>query len=402
MPLPLSGLRVLAVEQYGAGPFGTQFLAQLGAEVIKIESPDGGDVSRSLGPYYAEGVAPDAASLFFQSFNHNKKSITLNLKAAEGREVFARLAAGADAVACNLRGDVPARLGLTYPQLKRHNPRLVCAHLTAYGRSGARAAWPGYDYMMQAEAGYFMLTGEPETPPARFGLSVIDFMTGLGMAYALTAALLSAQRDGVGRDVDISLFDMALYNLNYLALWFLNAGHAQQRAPRSAHASLTPCQLYRSRDGWIYLMCNKEKFWPLLCEHIGRPELAADPRFANFSKRLENRALLTELLDAELAKRSTAEWLRHFDGAVPAAPVNDLRQALENPFAAQSGLFCDLPLGNAESGAGALRILANPVRCGETLPPAPAPRLGEHTDSVLREAGFDDSTLQRLRAGKVI
>ena len=219
--LPLEGVRVLAVEQYGAGPFGTMFLADQGAEVIKIENPnDGGDMSRAVGPYF---FAP-GDSEFFHAFNRNKKSLTLDLARAEAQAVLHDLARTADALATNLRGDVSAKLGLTYEQLKAHNVKIVCAHLSAYGRTGPRAGWPGFDYLMQAEAGYFSLTGEPGAPPARFGLSIVDYMSGLGLAYALLAALTGARTTGEGRDIDVSLFDMALTNLVYQATWYLNEG----------------------------------------------------------------------------------------------------------------------------------------------------------------------------------
>src|SRR3990170_2441546 len=252
--LPLNGVRVLTVEQYGAGPFGTMFLADQGAEVIKIENPlDGGDMSRAVGPHF---FAP-GDSEFFQSFNRNKKSLTLDLQRPEGQAVLHDLVRTADALASNLRGDVPAKLGLVYDRLKVANPKIVCAHLSAYGRAGPRADWPGFDYLMQAEAGYFSLTGEPGAPPARFGLSIVDLMSGLGLAYALLAALTSARATGTGRDIDVSLFDIALFNTSYVATWYLNEGVVTRRLPRSAHPALTPCQLYRTRDGWIYLMCNK-------------------------------------------------------------------------------------------------------------------------------------------------
>ncbi|HJV10413.1 MAG TPA: CoA transferase, partial [Burkholderiales bacterium] len=256
MSLPLSGLRVLAVEQYGAGPAGTIYLADLGAEVVKIENHrDGGDVGRQVGPHF---FGP-GDSHFFQTFNRNKRSVTLDLKHPEGRAAFQALARRADAVLDNLRGDQPGKLGLTYEDLKHVNPRIVCAHLSAYGREGSRKAWPGYDYLMQAEAGHMSLTGEPGGPPARYGLSIVDLMTGLAAAFGLLAGVMSARATGRGMDVDTSLFDVALHNLNYPGTWFLNAGTVTGRTPRSAHPSLTPSQLYRTKDGWIFIMCNKEK-----------------------------------------------------------------------------------------------------------------------------------------------
>jgi crotonobetainyl-CoA:carnitine CoA-transferase CaiB-like acyl-CoA transferase len=394
--LPLEGVRVLAVEQYGAGPFGTMFLADQGAEVIKIENPnDGGDMSRAVGPHF---FAP-GESEFFHSFNRNKKSLTLDLSSPEGKAVLHDLVRNADALASNLRGDVPAKLGLVYDDLKAFNPKIVCAHLSAYGRSGPRAGWPGFDYLMQAEAGYFSLTGEPGTPPARFGLSIVDLMTGLGLAYALLAALTSARATGMGRDIDVSLFDMALHNLNYLATWYLNEGAVTARLPRSAHPALTPCQLYRTRDGWIYLMCNKEKFWPALCEKLGHPEWGEDARFRLFADRLLQRELLTEMLDRELEQRTTAEWLKHFSGAVPAAPINDLQQALENPFVAERGGLQSF----AHPASGSYRMVAPPVRCGDEQPPARrAPALGEHTESLLREIGYDSARIKALKNSRII
>ena len=396
MTLPLTGVRVLAVEQYGAGPFGTMFLADQGAEVIKIENPnDGGDMSRAVGPHF---FAP-GDSEFFASFNRNKKSLTLDLSREEGQAVFRDLVRTADALASNLRGDVPAKLGLVYERLKAVNPKIVCAHLSAYGRSGPRAEWPGFDYLMQAEAGYFSLTGEPGAPPARFGLSIVDLMTGLGLAYALLAALTAARATGAGRDIDVSLFDMALHNTAYLATWYLNEGVTTGRLPRSAHPALTPCQLYRTRDGWIYLMCNKEKFWPALCEKLGRPEWSGDERFRMFPDRLRHRDLLTQMLDVELGERTTAQWLARFAGTVPAAPINDLAQALDNPFVTEHGRLQNLP----HPVTGSYRMVASPVRCaGEDVPARPAPALGAHTEALLRELGYDDVRVKALRDSRVI
>ncbi len=394
--LPLEGVRILAVEQYGAGPFGTMFLGDQGAEVIKIENPnDGGDMSRDVGPYF---FTPDDSE-FYHSYNRNKKSLTLDLARAEGQAVFHDLVKTADAVASNLRGDVPGKLGLTYDHLEAHNPKIVCAHLTAYGRTGPRADWPGFDYLMQAEAGYFSLTGEPGGPPARFGLSVVDQMTGLALAYAVLAGLTGARATGTGRDIDVSLFDIALANMAYPATWYLNEGAVQDRLPRSAHPSLTPCQLYKTRDGWIYLMCNKEKFWPALCRALGQGAWAEDPRFARFKDRLANRPLIQDMLDGALAKRTTAEWLEVFAGAVPAAPINDIKQALDNPFVTDHGRIQTLTL----PGYGDFRMVAPPVRCeGDAAPARPAPALGADTDAILGEMGYDQTRIETLRARNVI
>jgi succinate---hydroxymethylglutarate CoA-transferase len=391
----LAGVSILAVEQYGAGPFGTQVLTDLGAEVIKVEDPaTGGDVSRTIGPYFSDALPPTANSFFFQGLNRSKRSIALSLTHPAGRAVFERLVARADAVVNNLRGDVPQRLGLTYETLSAINPKIVCGHLTGYGRSGERADWPGYDYLMQAEAGYFDLTGDPNAPPSRMGLSLIDLMTGVAMGLGVVSAVMSARATGRGRDIDVSLFDVALFNLNYIGHWFLNTGVTTTRLARSAHPSLTPCQTYKTRDGWIYLMCNKEKFWHVLCERIGRTAWTKDPSFLKFPDRLRNRNLLTPMLDEALSVRTTAEWMAHFSGQVPAAPILDVRQALENPYVVDSDRIEAIPLGDGN----AMRLLTNPIRSsGPSTPGRRAPTLGEDTETILADAGFDPVEISRLR-----
>jgi len=392
-PLLLAGLRIIAIEQYGAGPFGTQHLADLGAEVIKIENPhDGGDVGRAVGPYF---FGP-GDSHFYQSFNRNKKSITLDLKKPEGQEALRRLAADADVVFNNLRGDLPGKLGLTYAQLKDVNPKIVCCHLSAYGRSGSRAAWPGYDYLMQAEAGYLSVTGEPDGPPARMGLSIVDLMTGTTAAMGVLAGVLGARASGVGRDIDVSLFDVALHNLCYVATWYENAGKAVGREKRSAHPSLTPSQLYKTRDGWIFIMCNKEKFWGVLANCIGKPEWADAPQYRTFKDRLANRDRLTEELDAVLQTQTTEEWMKRFAGKVPAAPVYDVAQALESDFVAEQERVLEF-----DHAGGPVRMVASPVRAG-AHPRQSAPAMGEHTEQILRQAGYTEAQVAGLRGAGVI
>lgn len=396
MSLPLTDVRILAVEQYGAGPWGSAYLAELGAEVIKIENPaEGGDTGRTVGPYFFA----NGDSHFFQTFNRNKRSIALDLKHADGRALFLRLAEHADGVWNNLRGDLPAKLGLDFGSLATVNPRIVCAHLSAYGRSGSRAAWPGYDYLMQAETGWVSVTGEPDGPPARAGLSLVDFVTGVTCALGLVAGVLGARASGRGCDVDASLFDTALHNTNYLSTWYLNAGTATGRLPRGAHPALVPSQLYRSADGWLFIMVNKEKFWPLLCNEIGRPEWITDPRFANFAARLAHRDLLTELLDQALSEKTTAAWLEQMRGKVPVSAVLDIAQALDNPYVAERGLLSSVTLPD---GAAA-RFVRNPIRITGAEPPArSAPAMGADTDALLTELGMGRHEIDALRTRGVI
>ena len=390
--LPLAGLRVLTFENFGAGPFGSLYLADLGAEVVKVENREqGGDATRSMGPFF---LGPHD-SHFFQTFNLNKKSVVLDLKHPAGRAAFQRLARTADVVMNNLRGDQPAKLGLDYATLGPVNPRLVCAHLSAYGRDNERRGWPGYDYLMQAEAGYLHLTGEPGSPPARMGLSIIDYMTGITTATAILARLVGVMKTGRGGDVDVSLFDVALHQLTYPGNWYLNEGHRTERLPRSSHPSAVPVQLFQTADGWIFVMCMTDKFWQALLDALGRADLGVDARFSTAVARRDHRDELTSILDREFQREGTRHWLDRLQGLLPAAPVYDLAQALDNPYARSIGMVRELPL----PARADFRVLANPIKLdGQRLPARPAPGLGEHTDELLAEAGYDAAAIAALRA----
>lgn len=388
---PLAGLRILAVEQYGAGPWATLQLADMGAEVIKIEAPAGGDFARASGPHF---LGPDD-SHFFQTFNQGKASVALDMRTEAGRTVFRRLAGTADAVLNNLRGDQPDRLGLTHAALAEVNPRIVCLHLSGYGRTGERAAWPAYDYLMQAEAGFMALTGEPDGPPARMGLSVVDYLTGITAAFALTAALVGALRTGRGRDVDVTLYDVAMHQLTYPAAWYLNEGDVVARRPRSGHPAVVPCEVFPTADGHIFVMCVLPKFWEALCTAIDLPDLPRDPRFATPPARFANRNALAAILDAAFAPRPTAAWMARLAGKVPVAPVLTLPQALDNPYAARNGNIAayDHP---ARPG---YRALASPIRLDGARPAVrPGPALGADTVRILAEAGFTATDIDSLRS----
>lgn len=398
--LPLTGYRIVSAEQYGAGPYGTMFLAQLGAEVIKIEPPHrdgkgGGDTARSVGPHFLR----PGESLFFQSFNLNKKSLTLDLNAADGIEVLHRLAGSAHGFINNLRGDLPERLGLTYAALAPHNPAIVCAHLSAYGRDNPRARWPGYDYLMQAEAGYCALTGDPDGDPQRMGLSMVDFITGTILSTGFLAALLDAQRTGIGRDVDTDLLSAAVHQTSYPALWYMNEGDEIGRAPRSAHPSAAPSQMVRAADGWMFVMCQMPKFWDVLVDRIGRRDLAADPRFATNPDRVANRAALTEALDAHFGAQPMAYWQALLGGHVPIAPVYGLGAALDNPWLCETAMRGAVDHPDREG----LQVLANPLKLdGERLPNRPAPLLGADSDAVLESIGYSRDEVADLRAAGVV
>lgn len=398
---PLSGVRILAVEQYGAGPFASLYLADMGAEVIKIEAPPrgripGGDSSRQSGPHFLG----ENDSAFFQAFNLAKKSVSLDIHAPEGRDVFRRLVSSADAVLNNLRGDQPLKLGLTYEALAPHNPRIVCAHLSGYGRTGPRAAWPAYDYLLQAEAGFMDVTGEPDSPPTRMGLSVVDYLSGITTAFALTAALFGAWRTGRGRDVDVSLYDVAMHQLTYPAVWYLNEGDAVGRRPRSGHPSAVPCEAFPTQDGNIFVMCILPKFWEALCEIVGHPEWLGDERFAAPRARFRHRDTLAALLDGAFAAKTTAQWMALLAGRVPAAPILTLSSALDNPYLAEAG---GVQTVAHEAKPDGLRVVTNPIRLsGTRIPTCRAPALGADTDAVLGAIGIPADDVADLKSRGIV
>ena len=371
------------------------FLAQLGADVIKIEPPKGGDTARHVGPHWLR----EQESLYFQSFNLNKRSLTLDLRTDEGVEILHKLVKDSHVMANNLRGDVPAKIGLDYDSLKAVNPAIVCAHVSAYGRDNERAKWPGYDYLMQAEAGFCALTGEPDGPPVRFGLSMVDFMSGTQMAVGLLAALLDAQRSGEGCDVDVDLLSAAVHQTSYPALWYMNEGDVTSRVPRGAHPSATPSQMFKAADGWMFIMAQLPKFWTILCERIGQQALITDPRFDTPANRLTNRSELSALLDGIFSTRSITHWMELLQGEMPVSPVYELDQALDNPWLETIGMRDTV----SHPDRPELDVLSSPIKLnGERLPNRAGPLLGADNDSILGEIGYDADAIAELRAGGVI
>lgn len=389
--MPLAGTRVLAVEQFAAGPFATLQLSELGAEVVKIEDPaTGGDIGRYVPPFQA-----GEDSLFFEAFNQGKSSISLALDTAAGQGVFRDLAAGADVVFANVRGDVPERLRIRYEDLRDINPAIVCCFITGYGTDSSRRNVPGYDYLLQGRAGWMALTGEPDGPPTKSGLSLVDLATGYASGIAILAALNAARRDGVGCNCEVSLFDVSISLLGYIGAWQLSAGYSPARAGRSAHPSLVPFQNFPTADGWIVIGCAKEKFWRRLVEVVGRDDLADDARFTDFEARHRNRQALVAELDSSLQQRTTDDWLQLLEAAdVPCAPVLSIEQALADPFVAERDLIREID----HPRLGRVRSLASAVRVGTAArtPPAPAPGRGRDQSRLLAELGYDAEKVTTL------
>jgi crotonobetainyl-CoA:carnitine CoA-transferase CaiB-like acyl-CoA transferase len=389
--LPLSGIRILALTQLGAGPYAMTVLGDLGAEIIKIEDPTtGGDEARNVPPY-AEG----GDSLYFQSLNRNAKSLTLNLRVPEASKVFHRLVEVSDAVYSNPRGDLPSKLGLEYEALKHVNPKIVCCALSGFGKTGPRAAEPGYDYLLQGMAGFMSVTGDPDGPPVKCGVSIVDFSGGLMSAVGLLIGILQARETGRGCDVDVSLLDTAVSMLNYLAAWNLNRGISPQRLPDSAHQTLVPSQNFQTRDGFIVVMCMKEKFWQRLAELLGLEHLREDPRFRTFADRLEHRDELIPTLKEVFRTKTASEWLSLLRGQVPCAPVNTVEQALSD----EQVHARDMVMSVRHPRFGVIKGVGCPIKIDSTSPRySCASALGADTDDLLRSLlKMSEAEIQNLR-----
>lgn len=391
MRRPLEDVTILAVEQYGAGPWGTVHLADLGARIIKIEDPTSkGDIGRYVPPFQ-EGED----SLFFETFCHNKESISLQLRSPEGRATFERLVPHADAVFSNLRGDGPAKLKILYDDLKHLNPAIVCASLTGFGMTGPRAAEGGYDYIAQGMAGWMSLTGDPDGPPTKSGLSLVDMSTGYAAALAMMCALWRARRDGEGCDVDVSLFETA-FNLDmYVSTWHLSRGWEPIRTRNSSHPSIVPFGNFPTSDGWIVIACAKQKFFESLAHAIGVEWMLEDERYATMPARLEHRDACVAELEQALSTNTTAHWVKVLAEAdVPSGPIYSIAEAAADP----QTIARDLIAETEHPVLGTVRQIRSPLRMpGAAEELKPAPKRGEHTRQVLTElAGMDESEINAL------
>ena len=390
----LEGVRVLDLTRVLAGPYASMVLADLGAEVIKVELPGQGDESRTFGPFQ------NGESAYFTSVNRGKKSVTIDLRKERGQELARQLASACDVLVENFRPGSMARFGLDYEALHKRFPRLVYASISGFGQTGPYAQRPAYDVIIQAMGGIASITGEPGGEPVRVGSSIGDLSAALFGAIGILAALNRVQRMGAGQQVDISMMDCQVALLeNALARYFVSG---EVPAPLgSRHPAITPFQFFKASDGYIVIAAGNEGLWRKLCEALELPGLVDDERFADNARRTENHAELEPILAGALGRGAVGEWCEVLGAAgIPCGPIHTIAQVADDAQVAARQMIVEL----VHPKAGVQALPNSPLKFSETpvqLERA-APLLGQHTDEVLEELGLDDETLAELRRDEVI
>ncbi|HXU43358.1 MAG TPA: CaiB/BaiF CoA-transferase family protein [Burkholderiales bacterium] len=403
---PLSHIRVLDLSRVLAGPWASQNLADLGAEVVKIERPGVGDDSRAFGPPWVKDASgrDTKDSAYFTSANRGKKSITLNISAPEGQAIARELARKSDVLLENYKYGDLARYGLGYDDLRVLNPKLVYCSVTGFGQTGPYRERPGYDFMIQGMGGMMSVTGEPDSLPGggpqRAGVPIADIITGMYASIAICAALANRERSGRGQHLDLALLDSQIALLAYQNTNYFSTGEPPKRIG-NLHPNIVPYQPFRTSDGDVILACGNDNLFRKFCEAAGCTGLAADPRFATNGKRVENRVELTRLLQEIFLRKKTSEWLERLETAgIPNGPINNIAQVYAEPQVKARNVRVEL----TNASGVKVPLVASPMRFSETpveyrlAPPA----LGQHTEEVLRNLGKSDAEIAQLRAAKVI
>ena len=395
MPGPLSGFTVLDLTRVLSGPYCTMVLGDLGARVIKVEQPGKGDDTRHWGPPFV-----GAESAYFLSINRNKESVTLDYKPAAGKAVLERLIAKADVMVENFRPGTLARAGFGYDAVHRRFPRLVYASISGYGQTGPRRDEAGYDAVMQAEGGLMSVTGDADRPGYRLGVAITDMVSGLYCAQGVTAALLARERSGEGQRVDIGMLDTTAALLTYQAAnWFTTGETPQRKGNR--HATIAPYETFTTADGEIVIAVGNDEIWKRFCPAAGLPELAANPRFATNKDRMANYDQMRPPIDRVFRTATNADWIARLNAAgVPNGEVRDIGQMLNDPQLAEREMVQTL----MHPTIGATRVIGAPIKLSDTpasLRSAP-PVLGQHTEAVLGELGYEPGEIAALRDSRVV
>ena len=387
---PLDGIRVIDLSRVVSGPLCTMNLADMGADVVKIEEPGRGDESRAFGPPFLGGESP-----YYLSVNRNKRSCTVNLKRDAGKAILWRLLGTADVVVQNFRPGAMARLGLDYDAVAARHPRLIYCSISGFGDSGPDAVRPGYDLVVQGESGLMDLTGEADGPPTRIGTSIADLTAGVMAAQGITLALYARQTTGRGQHVKIAMLDAVASLLTYNAGNYFATGESPTRRGND-HSSVVPYQTLRAKDGWMNLAVANDSLWVRYCDAIERPDLRDDPRFATAPERVNHRDTLVPIIVALTAARTVQQWVDLLGAAgVPCGRIRNVAEVCTNPQLTERGKVVDRP----HPTAGIVSMIGLPIELSDTpgrIQTAP-PLLGEHTDDVLRDAGYTDDEIHTFR-----
>jgi len=395
MTAPLSGVRVLDLSQMLAGPFGSMILADLGAEIIKIEKPGEGDIGRGMPPHFFHGE-----SVYFLSVNRNKKSLTLDLKAKEGLEIFYRLVKASDVVFDNFRPGVVEKLRIDYETLKKINPRILSCSVSGYGQTGPFKDRPAFDLIIQARGGIMSYTGEPGRMPVRMGAPMGDLTGGVYAAHGVMAALYQREKTGQGQRIDISLLDSQLSLQIYRGLYYLYGGEVAQPVG-SGHVSANPIRAFKTKTFDIVIDANTDKFFQELVGAMDRSNLAADPRFVTRVDRLKNKEALYVILEEIFLQKTGEEWLELLEGRLPAGPINTVDMALSDPQILARNMIVETTHRSGEK----MKLLGTPIKMSPAGEPqfTPPPALGEHTEQILQGLlNLSPAEIKQLRDKKVI
>lgn len=395
MKQPLAGIKVLDLSRALAGPYCTMMLADMGAEVIKVESPGTGDDSRGWGPPFIEGE-----SAYFMSINRNKKSITLNMKHGKAKEVINKLIMQSDVVVENFRPGAMERLGLGYEKVKEMNPRIIYCSISGFGQNGPYRELPGFDQVLQGMGGLMSITGEPGRPPVKVGVAIADISGGMFAAYGIVVALYNREKTGKGQMIDISLLDSQVAWLTYRAGSYFASGEIPEPVG-SGHPVIVPYQAFRAKDCFINIAVGNDPLWQKFCDAVGLEKIKDDPRFATNAKRVENREAVVKIISDLIVTKTGEEWLKIItDAGVPCGPINTLDKIFADPQVLHRAMMVELK----HPKAGKIKVTGNPVKLSDTpgeIKTSP-PTLGQHTEEILTQLGYNRQEVDKMRQEKAL